>query len=178
MSGTEADRSGRLLARGRALLRSGRNREAGLAFGRVLLRHAEHAEARQGLAKARQASAESTRELEQKLDEAERALGAGRRDRARSLIEDAQRRGGDHERASSLLERLAPRSGRVEFPGPAEPEPEPAGMPARREPAGLRRALMLGWAILFATLAAGLGFSWDRLVEQLVRPPVPAWVAR
>jgi hypothetical protein len=32
---------------------------------------------------------------------------------------------------------------------------------------------VFGWSLLFASMAAGVTASWDRLVGGLVRPPVP-----
>jgi hypothetical protein len=38
----------------------------------------------------------------------------------------------------------------------------------------LRRALATGWILLFATAGLAVAASWDRLVQGLVRAPIPA----
>lgn len=48
-----------------------------------------------------------------------------------------------------------------------DPEVSPA------QPPSLRRALVVVWSLVFASLAGGVAGSWDRLVGGLVEPPLP-----
>lgn len=169
------DRIRALLAQGWDLLRAGRSREAADAFGRVLLQRADAPEARRGIEDARRALAEEARQLDACMDEASGAVERGDRDVARELLEDVILRGGDRDRALVLLDRLSERGGRVELP------PVPAPKPLQDDPPELgprrvwsRRLFVAGSAFAFGLLAAGVAFSWERLVESLVRAPSPA----
>jgi hypothetical protein len=163
-----------LVTLGWDLLRAGRPREAGHAFGRVLLCDPAHGGARRGLAQARSTTAESGRDLETRLDDVSTALDAGERDRAQALIEGIVAQGGDGGRVLTLLDRMDTREGRIgSVPGhepgalsPAIPAPAPRGT-------WPRRVLVFGWSLLFASMAAGVAASWDRLVGRLVMTPVP-----
>jgi hypothetical protein len=156
------------------LLRAGRSRDAGLAFGRVLLRNPAHAEARRGMAQARSSAAESGRDLESRFDDVTVALEAGERERADALIEDIVAQGGDGARVLALLDRLDTREGRIGA-APARAGGGAAPDASARVARGgwPRRALVFGWSLLFASLAAGVALSWDRLVGHLVMTPVP-----
>jgi len=163
----------RLLEEGRNFLRTGRSGDAGLAFGRILLRDPRHAEARRGLARARAAADEARRTQEASLDEAQHALETGDPERSRRLLETLAA-GDERERALELLDRLDAREGRIdparsagESPGDAWPQ----GAPPR--PAWLRRALLASWVVLMISMGAGLAGRWNRIVGGLLEPPVP-----
>lgn len=169
-----AERLRGLVRLGWDLLRAGRSREAGLAFGRVLLRDPAHAEARRGLAEARSKTAESGNDLETRFDDASSALEAGERQRAQALIEDIMAQGGDSGRVLALLDRLDTREGRISAALARDAGTSaPAAAVGRARRAWPRRLLVFGWSLLFASMAAGVAASWDRLVGGLVRPPVP-----
>lgn len=164
----------RLLARGWDLLESGRSREALDAFGRVLLRHRRHAEARRGLERARAAAAEDARELDLRVEEAREAFARGERERARALLTEVVRRGGDRDRALALLDRLGEGAGRLAAAAsPPEGTAEPRVVRPSRRLTWSRWVFAAAWAVVFAVLAAGLALSWERLVETLVRVPAP-----
>lgn len=170
-----AERVRGLVRLGWALLRAGRSREAGLAFGRVLLRSPSHAGARRGLAQARFAAAESGRDLEARLDEASAALESGECERARALLEGTVAQGGDMGRVLSLLDRLDTREGRISARLARDLSPSASAAPvAATRPAWSRRLLVAGWSVVFASTVVGVAASWDRLVGGLLRPPVPA----
>ena len=107
----------RLLDEGDALLGAGRGDAAALAFERVLLHDPAHAEARLGLEQARAAVVEAERRSESCIDEAERAVDAGRMGRragAARTPRSAERPTGA--RALALADRLDRRSGRMAVP--------------------------------------------------------------
>ncbi len=174
MTGTGDDRIRDLLATGWAALESGRSREAGDAFGRVLLQTPDHPEAQRGRAAARSATAEEARRLDALIEEARRALQDGDRAGARSLLEEVILRGGDRDRARALLDRAEEQGSRLGLAGTspaAEREPEPAAAPARRT--WSRRAFAACCALAFAVLGTGLALVWDRILDSLIRPPAP-----
>lgn len=175
MNGTAKDRIRGLLAEGWDLLKAGRSREAADAFGRVLLLHPEHAEARRGLDAARTGAAEQARLLDERMDEAARAIESGDRQRARALLEEVVSRGGDRDRALHLLDRLEERGGRLESAAAPAARRAAGAAPEVSSPRGgwSRRAFAVGWAFVFAALAAGLAVSWEQLVQRLVRRPSP-----
>lgn len=163
------------LTSGRDLLEAGRPREAADAFSRLLLHQPDDVEARAGLAAARAALAEVQRLVEARLEEARSALEAGNPDQARALVEEALAQGADSDRAQALLDRIDPRTGRIASPAPfpisssiEAPDPLP------RQAGWARGAFVAGWVVVFGSLAAGVGASWDRLVDSLVRPPARA----
>jgi hypothetical protein len=163
-----------LLADGARLLEQGNTTEAADVFTRVLLINKDHAEAREGLARAREAAAEAERLAAARLDEAQRAVAAGREERARALIDEYLEKGGDPSEAQALLDRLDHRSGRLQDPlarvARTEAMPRPSANP---RPSRSRRALVAAWAIAFAIVAAGVAGSWEGFVDRLVRPPSP-----
>lgn len=170
---TRESRLPALLGEGVRLLERGRAREAADVFSRVLLLDASHAEARDGLSRARAAAAEQDRILDAKLDEARRVAAAGDRLRARALIDEVLFLGGDRDRALDLLDRLDAREGRIESPSRAESRPRVVAVPERGRQSPSRRALVVAWVVGFALLAGGVVGSWERLVDGLVRPPSP-----
>ena len=165
-----------LLAEGWRLLEAGRCREAADVFGRVLLLDPERGQARRGLEQSRLAVAEEARGLDARMDEARHALGAGEPEQARRLLEEVVARGGDRDQAMTLLDRLVSRRGLISA-GLLERRPRQDGAasagPLPRV-AWSRRALVAGWAFVFALLAAGLAVGWESFVERLVKTPAPS----
>jgi hypothetical protein len=162
-----------LLAEGWSFLGAGRSREAGLAFGRILLQDPANSEARRGLDLARSATAESRRDQEARLDEARGAFEAGEWDRSRALLERILTGGGEPESAHDLLDRLDRREGRIAAPSDSERPVSVAPPVAPLRPAWSRKVLVGAWSLAFASLAAGVAGSWDRIVGGLVEPPLP-----
>jgi len=161
-----------LLADGRALMASGRPRDAALVFERVLLLSPAEAAAREGLESARGASAEHDLRLEQRLNVAEDHIEQGALTEARALLDTVLRDGGDSHRAAALLDRLPIPRGwfalrRSDDDG-ALPAP-PAGAPAGRS------RLLLGavCAALFLLLGGAVAVNWDGLLRQLAQAPMP-----
>ena len=160
------------LARGLELLDRNEGREASDFFGRVLLRDPANAEARRGLQRARAVVRESERVLEAQLEQAGRAWEAGDEVRARALLEEVVSKGGDRDRAHAMLDRLDTRAGSLEGLGMADEAPSiPPAAPPRRT--WVRPALIAAWAAAFASMAVGVGWSWDRLLVSLARTPSP-----
>ena len=152
-----------------------RGREAADVFGRILLRDPENAEARHGLEQARAATVEAERVLATRLQEAEGALAAGEDEKARALLDEIIRKGGDRDRARDLLDRLDRRPGRLNTGrglGTSAGEAEDGASAAT--PAWSRRAVIGGWVVVFGLLATGVGSSWDRLLDRLGRAPSPS----
>ena len=152
-----------------------RGREAADVFGRILLRDPENAEARHGLEQARAATVEAERVLATRLQEAEGALAAGEDERARALLDEIIRNGGNRDRARDLLDGLDRRPGRLNAgrgQGTSAGEAEEAASAAA--PAWSRRAVVGGWVLLFGLLATGVASSWDRLLDRLGRAPSPS----
>lgn len=167
-----------MLAQAKSLLEAGQAGEAADVFGRILLQDPRCAEARQGLEDARAVDAEFERRLEARVEEARRLAEAGEREGALRHLEDILRDRGDHDGATALLDRLDDRAGAMgSVSASREPWEQPAG---RSEPAlgaWSRRALVGAWSVAFAILAAGLAFSWERLVDRLVQNPSPSSVS-
>ena len=163
-----------LLAEAAALLDRGLFREAADIFGRVLLSDRDHTEARSGLERAQSSLAEGQRRTEARIQEAQEALRVGETATVRAILDELAQEGDDLQEAQALLDRLDGRVGRVEsaapalVPGPAAPRGGPKGAPLSRQ------ALVAVWTLAFVTLAVGLAFSWDRLVDRLVSNPAPA----
>ena len=152
-----------------------RGREAADVFGRILLRDPDNTEARRGLEQARAAAVEVERVLATRLQEAEGALAAGEDERARGLLDEIIRNGGDRDRARDLLDRLDRRPGRLNAGqglGTWVGEAEEAASAA--SPAWSRRAVVGGWVLVFGLLATGVASSWDRLLDRLGRAPSPS----
>jgi hypothetical protein len=160
------------LARGLQLLECNEGREAADLFGRVLLREPRNAEARRGLQRARACMHENERVLDAQLEQAGRALGAGDEVRARALLEEVVSKGGDRDRAHAMLDRLDARVGSLDGLDVDEDVPPPTTPPASRR-TWVRPALIAAWAAAFASLAVGVGSTWDRLLVSLARTPSP-----
>ena len=174
MTRIQRHRLRRLLDEGRDLLKRERGREAADVFGRILLLDADNAEARRGLEQARAAAVEAERVLAARLEEAENALAAGEDEKARTLLDDIIRNGGDRDRARDLLDRLDRRPGRLNAGrGPWTVAGEAEEGSAATSPAWSRRAVIGGWVVVFALLATGVASSWDRLLDRLGRAPSP-----
>jgi FimV-like protein len=160
------------LARGHDLLDRNEGREAADLFGRVLLRDPGNAEAARGLQRARACVHETERLLEAQLELAGRALESGDEAGARVLLDEVVSKGGDRDRAHALLDRLDTRAGSLEGLDVADEAPSHAApSPSRR--AWVRPALIATWAAVFASMAVGVGWSWDRLLGSLARTPSP-----
>ena len=164
-----------LLAEGRALLATGRPRDAALVFERVLLLVPGESAARAGLDAAEAAAAERDRSLEVRLDDVERRIEQGVHADARvlrALIDAVVRDGGDSDRAAALLDRIPVPPGwftlrRTEGDGPA-PAPPP------RTPSGRsRRMLVAACGGLFLLLGAAVAVNWNALMQRLAQTPTP-----
>ena len=175
MTRIQRHRLRRLLDEGRELLGRERGREAADVFGRILLLDPENAEARRGLEQARASATESERVLEAHLREAEAAFAAGEDQRARSLLDEVIRQGGDRDRARDLLDRLDCRPGRLHARNGigASTGEAPEGR-SIEPPAWSRRVVIGGWVVVFGLLATGVASSWDRLLDRLGRAPSPS----
>jgi hypothetical protein len=143
------------------------------AFGRLLLGQPDDKGLRRGLERARLAVGEEGRLLDARIDEARKALEDGEDERARALLEDVVDRGGDRDRALALLDRLPDRRVSVSS-GPAAAWPATSIPPPPTGVAWSRRALVGAWALSFACLGGGMALSWERLVGNLVKAPVPS----
>ena len=169
----QPDETGRWLSKGRRLLRRGRSQEAGLVFGRILVRDPDHAGARRGRREAEAADAEQERRSLVRFQEAERALGVGDAARGRGLPDETLPRVGDPEPTLDLSDRLdGPRSRNR----PAAAEVAFGGAPEtgfRRREGWHRDALVAFWALGFALLASTVASTWERLVDGLAGVPSP-----
>jgi hypothetical protein len=161
-----------LLAEGRALLASGRPRDAALVFERILLLAPADSTARAGLDAAQSASAEHERTLDERLAAAEMRIEEGAHGDARALLDAVVRDGGDTHRAAALLDRIPIPPGwftlrRSDGEGPV-PAP-PAGSPSGRS------RILLGavCAVLFLLLGAAVAATWDGLMRRLAQAPMP-----
>jgi hypothetical protein len=164
----------RLLDEGRDLLRREQGRQAADVFGRILLLDPDNAEARGGLEQARAAAVEAERVLATRLQEAEDALVAGEDEKARTLLEEIIRHGGDRDRARDLLDRLDRRPGRLNAGrGPWTSSGDAEEGSVATSSAWSRRVVIGGWVVVFGLLAAGVASSWDRLLDRLGRAPSP-----
>jgi hypothetical protein len=165
-----------MLAEAAGLLDAGRGGEAADIFGRVLLLDPACIEARSGLDAARAALAETRRRLDGRLDEAQTAIPHDP-ERAREILDEVVRDGGDRDRAHALFDRLDGRSGRLDAgPSPRDWNGEAGSMepPRRRRSPLSRHAFIAGCTIAFVGLAVGLAFSWERIVSGLVKNPAPS----
>lgn len=167
------DETGRWLSKGRRLLRRGRSQEAGLVFGRILVRDPDHAGARRGRREAEAADAEQERRSLVRFQEAERALSVGDAARGRGLPDETLPRVGDPEPTLDLSDRLdgprsrnRPAAAEVAFGGALE-----TGF--RRGEGWHRDALVALWALGFALLASTVASTWERLVDGLAGVPSP-----
>ena len=172
MRKTATDPVGSWLARGLDLLARNESHEAADLFGRVLLREPGNAEARRGLERARVSVRETERALEAQLEQAGRAREAGDEARARALLEEVVSKGGDRDRARAMLDRLDRRVGSLEGLDVADKAPS-GPPPAQPRRTWVRPALIAAWAAAFASMAVGVGSSWDRLLVSLARTPSP-----
>jgi len=165
------DEMGRWLSKGRRLLRRGRSQEAGLVFGRILVREPGHAGARQGRREAEAADAENERRALVRREEADLALQAADGTRTSDLPAEAA---GDHEQAPELPDR---------HHGPRRPAAAGEGAfggsetELRRGEGWHRDALVALWALGFALLASTVAFTWERLVDGLAGVPSPRSMA-
>lgn len=175
LTASEKDRVRALIDEAGTLLRSGRNREASLVFGRVLAHDPSHAEARAGSERSRVAISEEERRAEARCEEARAALARGDRVAARRLIGEVLESGGHHEQAALLLDRLDERPGMLLTPSGAGLRTTTASAPvAEARRTFTRRAFVSAWTLGLVLLAGGLAFSWERLVDRLVEPLSPA----
>ena len=175
-----ADRVGALLAEAARRLDEGRGGEAADIFGRVLLLDPTQAEARAGLETARADMAEARRRLDGRLEEARSAIPSDP-ERARRILDQVLRDGGDRDGAHALLDRLDGRAGRVAEAPRLPPDLSAAALagdsPRRRPTPISRQAFVAACTVAFVALAVGLAFSWDRLVGGLVQNPSPSSVS-
>ena len=178
MEVTPGERVQGLMSAAWALLDDARPHEAALLFGRVLLQDPVHEEARKGLLLAHTQAGELDRELEERLQAAREAAGAGDLPRARELLAEVIRLGGDRDRAHALLDRLDERGGLL--PARADDEPARQQMGSGAESLGMARAW---WsrtvfasvcAVAFAAVTTTVAASWDNLLGRLERRPSPA----
>lgn len=161
-----------LLAEGRALMASGRPRDAALVFERVLLLAPSDPAARAGIDAAQAAAAERARDLDARLDAVEMRIEEGSHTGARALIDAVVREGGDTHRAAALLDRIPIPPGwfslrRADGEGslPAPPTISPTG----------RSRLFLGLACgaVFLLLGVAVAAYWDSLMQRLRQAPRP-----
>ena len=181
MEVTPGERAQGLMSAAWALLEGARPREAALLFGRVLLQDPVHEEARKGLVLARTQAGELDRVLEERLQVARAAADAGDLPRARELLGEVIRLGGDRDRAHDLLDRLDDRGGLL----PARADTEPARSETSSGAASLGAA-RAWWsrtlfasvcAVAFAAVTTTVAASWDHLLGRLERRPSPAGYA-
>jgi hypothetical protein len=161
-----------LVAEGRALLASGRPRDATLVFERVLLIAPADRSARAGLEAAQSASAEHERDLDERFATAAVRIEQGAHSDASAMLDAVVRDGGDSHRAAALLDRIPIRPGwftRRWSDGEGEAQPPAAGPPSARS----RRMLGAVCAALFLLLGAGVAATWDRLIWRLAQAPTP-----
>ncbi len=161
-----------LLADGRALLASGRPRDAELVFERVLLLAPADSSGRAGLDAAQSASAEHERDLEERLAAAGMRIEEGAHTDARALLDAVVRDGGDSHRAAALLDRIPIPPGWFTLrpsDGEGPVQAPPAGSPSGRS----RRALGAVCAALFLLLGAAVAATWDGLMRRLAQAPMP-----
>jgi hypothetical protein len=178
MEVTPGERVQGLMSAAWALLDGARPREAALLFGRVLLQDPVHEEARQGLVLAQTQAGELERELEERLHMAREAADAGDLPRARELLAEVIRLGGDRDRAHELLDRLDERGGLL----PARADAEPARPETSSGAASLgvarawwsRTVFASVCAVAFAAVTTTVAASWDHLLGRLERRPSPA----
>jgi hypothetical protein len=161
-----------LLAEGRALLASGRPRDAALVFERVLLLAPADPSARAGVEAAQAAAAERDRDLDARLDAAEMHIDEGSHTGVRALIDAVVRDGGDSHRAAALLDRIPIPPGWFSLrrtDGEATIPPLPAGSPSGRS----RLFLGLACGAVFLLLGVAVAAYWDGLMRRLEQAPRP-----
>jgi hypothetical protein len=178
MEATPGERVQGLMSDAWALLDAARPREAALLFGRVLLQDPVHEEARQGLVLARAQAGELDRELEERLQSAREAAGGGDLPRARALLAEVIRLGGDRDSAHDLLDRLDERGGLLPARSRAEPAWSEARDGADPPPAGRawwsRNVFATVCAVAFAAATTTVAAGWEHLLGRLERRPSPA----
>jgi hypothetical protein len=165
-----------LLAEGGLALQQGQPGRAADIFGRALLLDPQDPRAREGAAAARAGLEEAHRLRDARLAEAESALGRGAVADARRILEALGAGGADDERWQALRDRLdGPRPGRVTSVDQGTPPPWPVEAPAiaPRRNTWSRLVVTAGWAAGFGLLATGVASSWDNLLGQLQRTPMP-----
>ena len=139
---------------------------------RVLFLDRGNARARAYIERARAALGERQREADELVHAGVAAFDRGEVDEARELLTSALERGGQHDEALVLLDRLS----RLEASGGSADEPVTGSLPIRRRrgAAATRvgrapaRAVSI-WPIvlLLGAVAGGVYGSWDRLVAVL-----------
>ena len=178
MDVTPGERVQGLVSAAWALLEGSRPREAALLFGRVLLQDPVHEEARRGLVLARTQAGELDRELEERLQLARETAAAGDLPRARALLEEIIRLGGDRDRAHEMLDRLDVRGGMLAASAEAAP-----ALPEQLADTALARASGAWWSrsvfatvcgVAFVAVTTTVAASWDHLLGRLERRPSPA----
>jgi hypothetical protein len=158
-----------LLGEADAFLDAGLASEAAAIYGRVLLLDPGHVEAARGLVRAREASAETQRRREAGLDDGAAAAFDGRPAAPAAPAEDG---------ANDRPEGVPREPGLPVASGPFAPLTGGDAPVRQRRPTPVsRQALVAVWTAIFVTLAVGLAFSWDRLVDDLVSAPAPASTA-
>lgn len=174
LPGAAEDRIQTMLAEAAAFLEAGRDGEAADILGRVLLVDPGCVEARSGLDAARAALAEVRRRLDGQLEEAQAAIPDDPR-RAREILDQVLRDGGDRDRVHALFDRLDDRSGRLDAAPLARHSDGDVSRaePRRRSPLS-RQAFVLACTVVFVGVAVGLAFSWERIVSGLVQNPAPS----
>ena len=179
MSSADRRRQRSLLREGWKLLSAGEGRAAADLFGRVLLQDPDCAEARRGLAHARDVDAERARQLDAELEHAQHVAETGDPNAARALLHAIVEQGGDRDRAHAALDRLDARGGRVDDAVLArDGAGGEGGAPVSPLRAGWARpALAVSCAIGLALLVAGVDARWDGLLEALEGAPRPASAA-
>jgi hypothetical protein len=150
----------RLLRIGWRALRAGHPREAGEAFGRVLLRLPDLAEARRGARRARQALAEEQRLMEARSAEAAHDPSRQRVQPAGSLA--PVDRPAMHRATPSAFERAARLTRRLETP-----------LVGRRAANWVRPLFAIASAGLLVVTLVVLGLYWDVLVARILKAPAP-----
>ncbi|HET8644324.1 MAG TPA: hypothetical protein VFO85_02470, partial [Vicinamibacteria bacterium] len=175
------DRAQGLVSEALELLEAARPRDAALVFERVLLQDPEHEDARRGLVQARARAGELQRELEEQLQAARDSAAAGDLPRARALLQQVIRQGGDRDRAHDMLDRLDARGGLLaaaDDSPPAAEEKSAAGGAGRRRRGGRSRTVFATTcAVALGALATTVAATWEHLLGRLERRPSPAGYA-
>lgn len=161
-----------LLAEGRALMASGRPRDAALVLERVLRLAPADSRTRAAFEAAQSASAEHERNLEERLAAAAMRIEEGAHTDARALLDSFVRDGGDSHRAAAILDRIPIPPGwftlrRSDAEGPVAAPP--AGSSSERS----RMFLGAVCAALFLLLGAAVASTWDGLMRHLAQAPMP-----
>lgn len=174
-AGTEDDRIRTLVAQAEASFATGEPGEAALVFGRILAHDPGHAAAREGLERAKNAVSEAERRGEAQLAEAGAALARGDAGRARELLRAVIDAVGNNDAAAALLDRLDERRGLLLTTSalPGEAAAKASAYPETGS-SGMRRAFVAAWTVAIVLFAGSLAFSWERLLDRLVQPPLPS----